>query len=93
MPANKLCAWRVTNAIQLTASRALYCCPCSMRNCAVQMRRESGPQTLSATALVDEAWLRGGGSAPDELLLKLMSEDPDAAEIVNLHYFAGVIAR
>lgn len=112
-----------------------------------QMSRESGPQTLSATALVHEAWLRVGGEvrwqsrrhffgaaaeamrrilierarakarvkhggelervdfdnieieaptagedviALDEALAKFMREDPEAAEIVNLRYFAGL---
>ena len=112
-----------------------------------QMAGESGPQTLSATALVHEAWLRVGGevrwqsrrhffgaaaeamrrilidrarakarikrggdwersdldgieiAAPttgEELLLltealeKLKQEDPMAAEIVSLRYFAGL---
>lgn len=112
-----------------------------------QMGRESGPQTLSATALVHEAWLRVGGEvrwqsrrhffgaaaeamrrvlierarakarlkrggafervelgeveieaptagedvmALDEALAKLMREDPEAAEIVSLRYFAGL---
>jgi RNA polymerase sigma factor (TIGR02999 family) len=112
-----------------------------------QMSRESGPQTLSATALVHEAWLRVGGEvhwqsrrhffgaaaeamrrilierarakarmkrggefervelvevdieapttgedliALDEALAKFMREDPEAAEIVSLRYFAGL---
>jgi RNA polymerase sigma factor (TIGR02999 family) len=111
------------------------------------MRSETGPQTLSATALVHEAWLRVGSDviwrsrryffsaaaeamrrilierarskarikrggelervelddveivaptmgedllALDEALAKLKCEDPAAAEIVNLRYFAGL---
>jgi RNA polymerase sigma factor (TIGR02999 family) len=112
-----------------------------------KMNRESDGQTLQATALVHEAWLRVGGEvrwqsrrhffgaaaaamrrilierarakarikrggefvrvdmhemeieaptagedvlALDEVLEKFMHEDPEAAEIVSLRYFAGL---
>src|SRR5438552_2488533 len=54
---------------------------------AYRLAHQTPGQTLQPTALVHEAYLR---LALDEALTKLATTDPQAAQLVQLRYFAGL---
>jgi DNA-directed RNA polymerase specialized sigma24 family protein len=55
-----------------------------------RMASERAGHTLSATALVHEAYLRDDVVALDESLRRLEEHDSAAASVVKLRYFAGM---